>query len=282
MSHDEQPQLAGRRVVLAGARKGEEFTGPLERRGVDVTVAAALSYVDLADDHDLHAAIRDLIADPPDLLIMTTGVGWRGVLQAARTIDLESAFLDAVRSSRVFVRGAKARGGAQGSGLAVSFCADSETSAELITRLAAEDLAGRRVAIQHHGSGSADLDDAVSAAGGQPVDLIAYRTAPAPDPTAVSRAIVDVIAGQVDVLAFTSAPLFTAYVQTAEADGNRQEFVDALRDGRCQVAGFGELTVKPMLELGLTPLIPERSRLGALVKSVVAHLEATAPPSGTF
>lgn len=271
-ANETDASLAGRHVVLAGARKGEEFTVPLERRGARVTVAAALSYVDLADDADLHTAIAEVIERRPDVLLVTTGVGWRGVLAAADGLGRQSKLVAACGDSYVVARGAKARGGVVGSGLTPNFVATSETSAEVIDHLKTLDLTGKFVAVQHHGSGSQDLDDAVAAGGGAPIDLIAYRTAPPPDPQAVTDAISQVIAGQVDVIAFTSAPLFDAYLDAARSMGAFEEFVAALRDGRCRAAGFGELTVKPMQALGLDPLIPERSRLGALVKTVAAYL----------
>ena len=265
--------IAGRHVILAGARKADELTAPLQRRGVDVTVAAALSYVDLGDDAQLHQAIADIIATPPDFTIVTTGVGWRGLLTAADGLGHHDAVLRAVADSQVLARGSKARGGAQGSGLTVAFTAKHETSAELIEHLRTLELHGRRVAIQHHGSGSEDLSAAVRSGGGQPIDLIVYRTGPAPDPPAVDAAIAQVIAGSVDVLAFTSAPLFEAYLSAAAAQGVRAEFIAALQDGRCQIAGFGELTAQPMKALGLKPLIPERSRLGALTKNIIGYLQ---------
>lgn len=267
------PDLSGRRVILAGARKGEEFTAPLQRRGIEVTVAAALSYVDLAEDQQLHAAIADVVSNRADFTVITTGVGWRGVLAAADGVGQLDAFLGAASASRVLTRGAKARGGAVGSGLQVEWSAASETSAELIEHLKTLDLQGKRIVVQHHGSGSDDIDDAVRSAGATPIDLIAYRTAPAPDPSAVTAAVTDVVAGEADVIAFTSAPLFEAYLSAADETGRRGEFVAALRDGRCQIAGFGELTAQPMLALGLRPLIPERSRLGALTKTIISYLE---------
>ena len=270
-----EPSLAGCHVVLAGARKGEEFTAPLRRRGVRVTVAAALSYVDLLDDPLLRESFDNVLAKPVDFTLVTTGVGWRGVLAAAESLGCMEPFLAQVGASRVLTRGAKARGGAAGSGLSVEYSAPTETSAELIEHLRMIDLSGKRVVIQHHGSGSDDLDEAVLQAGGHPIDLIAYRTAPAPDPAAVDAAIGEVIAGGVDVIAFTSAPLFENYLRAADKLGVRAEFIAALSDGRCAPAGFGELTAQPMLDAGLSPLLPQRSRLGALVKTITTYLEST-------
>ena len=55
----------------------------LRRRGAEVVTAAAMSMVPLADDARLRAATEDVIDAPPDILIATTGIGFRGWVEAA-------------------------------------------------------------------------------------------------------------------------------------------------------------------------------------------------------
>jgi uroporphyrinogen-III synthase len=60
--------------------------------------------------------------------------------------------------------------------------AESETSAELGAFLLAEGVSGRRVAVQHHGSGADGLDELFSDAGADVVSLTVYRWGPPADP----------------------------------------------------------------------------------------------------
>ncbi len=53
------------------------------RRGATVTGAAAIEMVPLPDDDELRAHTEALIDTPPDIVIATTGIGFRGWVAAA-------------------------------------------------------------------------------------------------------------------------------------------------------------------------------------------------------
>ncbi|MGA8544261.1 MAG: uroporphyrinogen-III synthase, partial [Mycobacterium sp.] len=72
------PSLTGFTVAITASRRVDEFATMLRRRGADVVTAAAIHMVPLADDARLRAATEDVIATPPDVLIATTGIGFRG------------------------------------------------------------------------------------------------------------------------------------------------------------------------------------------------------------
>ena len=75
--------LAGYTVAVTAARRREELGALLARRGARVVYAPAIRIVPLADDADLVAATREVLAQPVDLVVATTGVGFRGWLEAA-------------------------------------------------------------------------------------------------------------------------------------------------------------------------------------------------------
>src|SRR5688572_2062063 len=75
--------LTGFRVAVTSARRAEELGALLERRGATVTSAAAITMLALPDDDELHAHTAALIDAPPDIVIATTGIGFRGWVAAA-------------------------------------------------------------------------------------------------------------------------------------------------------------------------------------------------------
>jgi len=75
--------LAGYTVAVTAARRKEELGALLARRGARVVYAPAIRIVPLSDDAELVAATREVLAAPVDLVIATTGVGFRGWLEAA-------------------------------------------------------------------------------------------------------------------------------------------------------------------------------------------------------
>ena len=157
--------LAGCTILLPVDRRSGELSAALERHGAAVRLAPALTIVPHIDDEELIARSRMLIADPPDIVVVTTGVGFRGWVEAVDEAGLLEEFLDAVRPAQIVARGPKARGAIQQAGLAADWVAESETAAELEQFLLAEGVSGRRIAVQHHGSGADGLDEAFEAAG---------------------------------------------------------------------------------------------------------------------
>ena len=138
------PPLAGFTVGVTAARRAEELGTMLERRGASVVHGPALRIVPVADDTQLLAATRDLIARPPHITVATTGIGYRGWVEAADGWGLGEALLDALGSGTLLARGPKARGAIRASGLVDAWSPASESTAEVLDHLLAQDLTGRR------------------------------------------------------------------------------------------------------------------------------------------
>ena len=124
-----------------------------------------------------------------------------------------------LRGTRIVARGPKARGAIQAAGLTADWVAESETSAEIAEVLLDEGVAGRDIAVQHHGAGADGLDEAFAAAGARVRSLVVYRWGPPPDPAVVEASVRGVAAGEVDAVVFTSAPGAAAWLAAADDAG---------------------------------------------------------------
>lgn len=285
MTEADRPRLSaaleGCTVVIAVDRRSGELTAALERHGAVVRQAPALSIVPHIDDDALLSRTRELIADPPDIVVATTGVGFRGWVEAADEAGLADDLHAALAGARIVARGPKARGAIQQAGLAADWVAESETAAELGEYLLAEGVDGRRIAVQHHGSGADGLDELFQGSGADVVSLTIYRWGPPPDPAAVTRSVAAAAAGEVDAVLFTSAPGASEWLAAAE----REDALDGIRRhaerGRLVLAAVGPVTAGPLIDVGLPPLLAERGRLGSLVRGVVTHFGGGHAPSLT-
>lgn len=263
--------LAGCRVLVTAKRRAGELGAALTRRGAEVITAPVLSIVPHVDDELLLEQTVRLIADPPDVVVATTGVGFRGWLEAADAAGLHADLLAVLRRARLIARGPKAQGAIHGAGLAADWVAESETAAEIKELFGAEGAAGLHVGVQHHGSGADGIDELVAELGGRATPLVVYRWGPPPDAEAVTRAVHLVADHEVDAVCFTSAPGVVAFLAAAERAGVREAVVEAL-SGPVLPATVGPVTAAPLLELGLRPLIPDRYRMGALIRELTAAL----------
>lgn len=265
------PVLAGTTVLVTADRRSAELGSALERRGAAVRHAPSLSIVPHVDDAALLAATRSLLADPPDVVVATTGIGFRSWVEAADAAGFAAELLEVLAGARLVARGPKARGAIQQAGLAADWVAESETSAEVGEWLLTEGVDGLHVAVQHHGAGSDGLDEMLEEAGARVTSLVVYRWGPPKDPQALRASTVAVAGGEVDALVFTSAPGAHAWVEAAREAGVLPGVLRATQELGVVAAAVGPVTARPLEAAGITPLVPDRGRLGSLVRTVVTH-----------
>ena len=265
------PVLAGTRILVTAQRRSDELAGALMRRGADVVVAPTLGVVPHIDEEELLRRTREVLETQVDTVVVTTGIGFRGWMDTAEAAGLGDELVKALRDVRLVARGPKARGALQAVGLRADWVAESETSTELGEYLLAEGVSGRRIAVQHHGSGADGLDELFEAQGAEVVSLTVYRWGPPPDEAVVRRSVAATAAGEVDAVLFTSAPGAAEWLAAARREDVLDDIIRLSRSGRVLMAAVGPITAGPLERLGLTPLQAERGRLGSLVRAVVTH-----------
>jgi uroporphyrinogen-III synthase len=265
--------MAGCVVLVTADRRSGELASALCRRGATVRHAPALSIVPHEHDEELLLATKQLLDTPADIVVITTGIGFRGWVEAADAAGVADELVETLSHARLIARGPKANGAIQAAGLQADWVAESETSAEILDLLLAEGVAGQRVAVQHHGAGADGLDTELAAAGAEVHSLVVYRWGPPPDPVALRLSVVAAAAGEIDAAVFTSAPGAAAWLQAVDAQGLGEEIGARLRAGTMVMAAVGPITAKPLQDRGIDPIIPDRGRLGALVRVLVSHYE---------
>lgn len=266
------PVLAGTRILVTAQRRSDELAGALVRRGAEVVVAPTLGVVPHVDEERLLRRTHELLADGADVVVVTTGIGFRGWMDAAEAAGLGDALVAALGRARLVARGPKARGALQAVGLRADWVAESETSAEIVEFLLADGVGGARIAVQHHGAGDPHLDASLVAGGATVVPLEVYRWGPPADPAAVSDTALQVAAGSFDAVLFTSAPAASAWIAELRRQGVTGVVRELMSAGRLLVAAVGPVTAEPLVDAGLGPVHPDRSRMGALVRLVILTL----------
>jgi uroporphyrinogen-III synthase len=270
---NEEP-LAGFTVAITADRRRDEFAALLERRGAKVFLAPALRIVPIADDVTLFAQTEALVARPPTVAFISTGIGLRGWLEAAEGWGVAEPLTAALRGSYLIARGAKARGALRAAGLVDAWSPESESCDEVLAHLLERGVAGERIAVQLHGDDQPDFVEALRKAGADVVELSVYRWVPPIDPAPLRRLIEMILGRQVDAVTFTSAPAVEAVLCGAGTD--RDAVVAALRTD-VVAACVGRVTAAPLRDLGVDVLEPGRARLGALARALLHELPHRAP-----
>ncbi|MBU8808349.1 uroporphyrinogen-III synthase [Mycolicibacterium goodii] len=268
--------LTGFRVAVTSARRADELCALLRRRGATVTKAPAITMVPLPDDDELRTHTESLIADPPDIVVATTGIGLRGWMAAAEGWGLDGELTDALSTARIVSRGPKATGALRAAGLPEEWSPDSESSREVVRYLVEHGLNGRRIAVQLHGA-TDDWDpfpeflDELRAAGAEVVPIRVYRWHPAPPGGEFDSLVAGIAERRFDAVSFTSAPAVASVLMRATEMGLADRVVAALRT-EVHAMCVGPVTARPLVRLGVPTSSPERMRLGALARHITDEL----------
>ena len=264
-------QLSGFRIGVTSDRRSDDLIAALERRGAQVMHAPALRIAPVEEDVDLLADTRAILETPPDVLVVTTAYGMRRWSEAADAAGLGDALTDVLQAARIFVRGPKARGAVRAAGLDDVGIAHDERTASVIDMLLDEGVDGRTVAVQLHGYTDGQQLERLRAGGARVLTVEPYRWVKPDGVERLPRLIDAVCARNLDVVTFTSAPAVDAFLTSAIEQGVIDQLLDALRTD-VVAAAVGPVTAGPLEVAGVTPIIPERFRMGALIRLVCEHL----------
>src|SRR6266852_3667832 len=262
--------LAGRRVALPETRELDRLARMLEEEGAE-TLRCPL--VAIEDAPNPRPVVDWLGRFPFDDLIFYTGEGLRRLHGFACRHDLETAFLDGLRTARKITRGPKPERALRELGLKSDLRADEPTTDGLITTLSAHDLRGRRVGVQlYPGNPNTKFTDFLRQAGAEPDTVLPYVYASAADDERVAELIDRLADGGVDVIAFTSSPQVQRLFEVAKATTREAALGTALR--ATAIAAVGAVVAGELQRHGLNVTItPNHSYfMKPLVSAIVAAL----------
>lgn len=268
--------LTGFTVGVTAYRRADEQIELLERRGATVVHGPTIQTHPLVAEADLAAATRAVVDDPPDVTLLSTGIGVRAWFEAAETLGLAGDLLAALDRSVVLARGPKAHGAAVTNGLHVDWHTPNGRSAEMVARLRQVGGPGQRVAVQLDGATGAPLAKAVVEVGAIAIAVPVYEWT-MPSDTAPAEALVQaVLDRRIDGLTFTARPQIENLTVIAQRMGVLGELLDACRS-RLTLVCVGPVCASGLTDLGLPePIQPERHRLGSMVLAVADAFEARA------
>ena len=264
-------QLQGFRIGVTSDRRSGDLIAALERRGAHVLHAPALRIAPNDQDAQLVAETRALIAHRPDVVLVTTGYGMRRWLEVADTAGLGAELTAALEQAQIFARGPKAVGAVRAAGLEDVQATGLDTTASLVDVLLHHGLTGRHVALQLHGYTDEVQLGRLRELSASVLTVTPYRWVAPTATDRLPRLIEAATRAQLDAVVFTSAPGAVATLETAERLGLRPALVAALGSD-VLAAAVGPVTAAPLVAAGVRPVVPDRYRLGALIRLVCEQL----------
>jgi uroporphyrinogen-III synthase len=259
-------------VGILETRTGAHLAELIARRGAIPLLAPALS-----EDPDVDLdALRELLAlwgsRPMSVAVFQTGVGTRALFQATDSLGLTQALLGLLAATTVIVRGPKPVGELNARGVRIDLRASSPfTTADVLQRIAAIDIAGRDVFIQRYGAAHEELRASLEARGARVHELATYRWALPADTRPLEALLRALAAGRVDALVFTSAVQVDNLLCVAARHQGVAAAVDQL--SRCVIGSIGPVCSRALRRHGIQPTFEaDPPKLGPLVNALESAL----------
>ena len=261
--------LSGFTVGVTADRRRDELAHLLESRGARVVIPPALRIVPIADDAELKAATRACLDTPPDIVLVNTGIGMRGWLEAAEGWGLAEPLRAVLAGAYLVARGPKARAAVRAAGLHDQWSPEGESYEEVADHLRSRGISGLTVAMQLHGESQPEYTEVLEQAGARVIEVPVYRWAAPTDPAPLHRLVDLITARLVDAVTFTAAPAVQALLRTAGPSADA--VLEALR-GDVLAACVGPVTAAPLRRHNVPVVTPTRARLSSLVRTIVDEL----------
>ncbi len=258
---------------ITADRRWEEQAELLRRRGAQVIHGPTLVTVDLSHEEALRQVTLALVEQPPDLLLVTTGLGVRLWFEAAAAWGVDDRLRAALAGSEIIARGAKAASTVRRAGLEVSWRAPKETMDEVVEHVGRQ-AEGRRVAVQLFAPEDHPSTASLRALVGELVEVPVYRWRLPDDLDPARRLVEATIAGELDAVTFTSQPAVHHLARIAESSGHGDALRRSFNSG-VVAACVGPVCAEAARAEGIDhPVWPEPPRLVAMIRQLSALLAA--------
>ena len=275
--------LAGRTVGVTADRRGEDQAILLRRLGAEVVRGPVLRTERQPVDDALEAVTRQVIAQPPDVLVANTGFGIRSWWERAARWELDHQLTEALAPARVAARGPKAAGAIRSLGLEVWWRSPRERLDDVAEHLVATGVDGQRVALQLHGDDRQGASSTLRRAGATVTEVPVYRWSTPEDEAPALELLARCCDGSLDAVTFTAGPAVRNLIDLAEREGVADVALRQL-NGPVLVVCVGPVCAAVAREEGIVaPAVPDAWRLGSMVKLVGELLGpgGSAPPRPT-
>jgi uroporphyrinogen-III synthase len=267
-------ELTGRRIVVPETRELGQLLRMLEERGADPVPCPMIAIRDAPDPVPINAWLRRFAKGTCNDLVLMTGEGLRRLLGFARRLDLEPAFRVALAETRKITRGPKPVRALREIGLAADVPADEPTTEGVIAALKRHDLTRRRVGVQlYPGNANERLLQFLEGASAKADPVLPYVYASEADDARVMAVIAEMASGQIDAIAFTSAPQVRRFRDVARAFGREAELRQGLE--RIVVAAVGPIVAAELNAIGVQVNVTPRDNtffMKPLVRELAAAL----------
>ncbi len=264
----------GLRVLSLESRRAKEVDKLIRTYRGEPVVVPSMREVKLASNAAALQFAERLLRGEIDVVIFLTGVGVRALLEVVETKYDRESILTALRATRVVTRGQKPEQALREHKVK-SFATAPEPSTwhellEVMDDRFGEELKSLRVALQEYGATNPELIAELNLRCDTVMKVPVYQWALPLDLQPLRDAVQAIIAGQLDIVLFTTAVQAIHLMMVAQQMDAVAPLVQAFAN--TAVISIGPTTTAELLHYGITPdFEPSRPKMGFLVNEAAQY-----------
>ena len=267
-------------VAITEHRYTKEFAALFERLGAKVYPCPVLEEREVENRSELQSFVRSVCSGNQDVMIFLTGVGAKFLIAEAESMGMKDQFLSGMDKGTVVVRGPKPVAALRQFGVRIDVIPQTPTTEGVIEALRSKDLKDRRIGIQLYGTPNPTLVSALESKGATVTPVHIYDYGTIADPSVVNALVTKLLSGEIQVIAFTSAPQVRVLFELAAKLGISESLERALKT-KVVIASIGEVTNRALAEKGLVPrIVPTQSKMGSMAQAVADFFSKNPSPFG--
>lgn len=257
---DNQP-LFGKRILVTRARhQANQLSRLLTERGAVAIEMPVIEIQSAPSSDELDCAILSLASY--HWIVFTSVNGVEAFFHRLHVLNLDARWLKGVKIGVIGPATAKA---VEEAGLRPDYLPEVYTSQGFLAGLETQDIAGCQVLLPRANIADKELAQGMAQLGAEVLEVTAYRTIP--NTKAISRGKRLVLAGEIDIITFTSSSTVTNLV--AVLSGKQQVLIN-----RAKIACIGPKTAATAAQAGLrVDVVAQRHTTPGLVQAMEQYFQ---------
>ena len=275
MEIESQSGFNGLRVAAFESRQRDSMERLIQNYGGVALAVSSMREIPLEDNHEAFEFAHELLGNRIDVVIFLTVVGARLLIKTLETRHAQSQVIDALNKVVTVARGPKPLNALREFGILPKITIpEPNTWREILSILDSHQpnisLKNSRIAIQEYGAPSLELLNGLEERGAFVRRVPIYQWALPEDSAPLEKVIEDIIAGNVDVVIFTTSVQVNHLFQIAAQKQQEEALRSALQ--KTVIASIGPSTTETLKQYNLpSDFEPSHPKMGVLVKELAGQ-----------
>ncbi|WP_112181978.1 MULTISPECIES: uroporphyrinogen-III synthase [Paraliobacillus] len=269
-------ELEGKKIGVTADRKADEISTIIRKKG-GTPVIRSIQGERILLEEKAEQDVEHLIAGDYDWVILTTGIGAKGLENAAKNLGVLELYIETLRGKKLAIRGSKTLNWMKQWDLKPYFSSPDGTMDKLIEELKTNQIDGQKFFFQAYNKDEEELLNQLRA-----LPIFLYQSMPyyynPPEAETLENLRTLIETRELDAVLFTSK----TQVENLFSDYESIDRLIEAFESDVLAVNIGIVTEMQVRDFGVNRLLtPEKPKMGAMVISLANYYKTKEKPANT-